>query len=787
MRRRCARGLSVLLLMLVCLAWEQGPAFACHGGAGGQAGSTPKLALDMVSGAIHIGERVYGSLILPAGSTLPQGTLDRRGPCPAFQFQVEPASGWRDPYADWYYSGINHNFQLEFPYQCGLMGGIAGQPPPPPQITFTLNDWVQFDRPGTYRISLRYTTYERTLEQARQDPHDERHLGTWITLRTEPIKVVVLPEPADVSQRTANVRTLLRVKVLGVSAHGNDPYALPEWMAYSTSPEVVPVLAKFYQVNTWVAARGLRTSPDQELVVREMEKQLVSPDFAVSAYFVAQLAFASVRLKHPELFPPDGHYDQWTKQWEQAAATRREAYLATLADYCGRLLNALPRKQASPHRDSQKGLWNVLENEKEPGWQALRRRAQLEFASSWRRLDQPNAWYVTESDWELLRSPAMLPFLRRQTLYGPKEPYTRWLYELSPSDVRRGVVNALSWDAWGMAASWASVFDHRLQPSAMVDEHLRQGLLESPRLRPLPGEHLSILEQTNSEDFHIVLMKAGSAALAPTVRRVLAEQNCMGDPALWEFLLNRVGKAEEAPLLRRYRKASARVTCEAESDFQEAVAHYWSPRIEETVVAQLDGPEPAAIGAARLLARYGSPAAEDALWERLQRYYRSHATLLPVDMTPHFPEQPQIEGELMLAIMNGRLWYPTPATVEGLRKFCVHFCGNVTAYARSADQTQYITVYPGVGPRGDLFQPESVTLLQYDLDDIEAWIARFPKGTRFAPQNYIARSAYAELANFLKQRGMILQDGPVFDSRGRCRLNRNISVRQEYPFNSAAK
>ena len=126
MRRRCARGLSVLLLMLVCLAWAPGPAFACHGGAGGQAGSTPKLALDMVSGAIHIGERVYGSLILPAGSTLPQGTLDRRGPCPAFQFQVEPASGWHDPYADWYYSGINHNFQLEFPYQCGLMGGIAG-------------------------------------------------------------------------------------------------------------------------------------------------------------------------------------------------------------------------------------------------------------------------------------------------------------------------------------------------------------------------------------------------------------------------------------------------------------------------------------------------------------------------------------------------------------------------------------------------------------------------------------------------------------------------------------
>ena len=321
----------------------------------------------------------------------------------------------------------------------------------------------------------------------------------------------------------------------------------------------------------------------------------------------------------------------------------------------------------------------------------------------------------------------------------------------------------------------------------MVDEHLRQGLLESPRLRPLPGEHLSILEQTNSEDFHIVLMKAGSAGLAPTVRRVLAEQNCMGDPALWEFLLNRVGKAEEAPLLRRYRKASARVTCEAESDFQEAVAHYWSPRIEETVVAQLDGPEPAAIGAARLLARYGSPAAEDALWERLQRYYRSHATLRRVDTWPNFPDQPQIESELMSALMNGRRWYPTQATVEQLRKFCVYFCGNVAAYARSADQTQYITVFPGVFPQGDRFQPESVTLLQYDLDDIEAWIARFPKGTRFALQNYIARSAYAELANFLKQRGMILQDGPVFDSRGRCRLNRNISVRQEYPFNSAAK
>lgn len=784
---RCARCLSVPLFVLVCLAWAPGPAFACHGGAGGQAGSTPKLALDMVSGAIHIGERVYGSLILPAGSTLPEGTLDRRGPCPAFQFQVEPASGWHDPYADWYYSGINHNFQLEFPYQCGLMGRIAGQPPPPRQITFTLNDWVRFDRPGTYRISLRYTTYERTLEQARQDPHDERHLGTWITLQTNPVEVVVLPEPADVSERTENVRTLLRVKVLGIPAHGNDPYALPEWMAYSTSPEVVAVLAEFYHVNTWVAARGLTTSPDQQLVVREMEKQLVSPDFAVSDYFVTQLAFASVRLKHPELFPPGGHYEQWTKEWEQAAWARRQAYLATLADYCNRLLNALPRKQASPHRDSQKALWHVLENEKVPGWQALRRRAQLEFARSWRRLDQPNVWYMAESDWELLRSPVMLPFLRQQTLYGPNDHFTRWLYELSPADVRRGVLNAVSWDAWGVAAGWAEVFDHRLQPSAMVDEHLRQGLLlESPRLRPLPGENLSIQEQIGSASFHEVLMKAGSLALVPTVRRVLAEQNCMGDPGLWEFLLDRVGKAEEAPLLRRYRKASTRVTCEAGTDFQEAVAHRWSPRIEEAVVAQLDGPEPAAIGAAQLLARYGSPPTEDALWERLQLYYRSHANLRRVDTWPNFPDQPQLESELMAAIMNGRHWYPTSATVERLRKFCVHFCGNV-GYARSAEQIQYVTIYPAEGPQGDRFQPESVTLLQYRLADIKAWVSRFPRGTRFAPQNYIARSAYAELANFLEQRGMILEDGPVFDSLGRCRLNPNISLREEYPFNSAPK
>jgi len=127
-----------------------------------------KATLVVHSGSEHIrmGEPVFGSLILPRDSKLATGTLRRAG-CTSFRFKIEPATGWHDPWQHWYYSGVaKHGGGEDGPsVPCGVPAGRLGRgPAPSPQIDFTLNEWIQFDQPGTYTISMTYRA--RTPVQA---------------------------------------------------------------------------------------------------------------------------------------------------------------------------------------------------------------------------------------------------------------------------------------------------------------------------------------------------------------------------------------------------------------------------------------------------------------------------------------------------------------------------------------------------------------------------------------------------------------------------------------------
>jgi hypothetical protein len=77
-------------------------------------------------------------------SQLPTGTLSRAS-CTSLQFALEPAIGWHDPWADWYYSGIpQHATGRDGPRTCGVVGYLPGAEIPPPQINFRLNDRIEF-------------------------------------------------------------------------------------------------------------------------------------------------------------------------------------------------------------------------------------------------------------------------------------------------------------------------------------------------------------------------------------------------------------------------------------------------------------------------------------------------------------------------------------------------------------------------------------------------------------------------------------------------------------------
>jgi hypothetical protein len=583
----------------------------------GIAGAKPQLAIQAQDGSVRIGEQVFANLILPKDLELPTGTLSRAS-CTSLQFTVEPASGWHDPWADWYYSGIpEHSTGKDGPRSCGVVGYLPGAEIPPPQINFTLNDWIEFDRPGKYKISVTYRTEFRKPQDVLDDPYDNRKSTVYVTLATEPVEVDVLPESPDVINRVSDALAVLRSHFRDddPTSFSSDSTPFPEWTEYSHSEAVIPLLAQFYEQNSNIARRGLIASPHGDLVVQAMEKELVDPRHSVDFNFPAELAFIAVEVQHPELFGAHGE-NLWSPQWKQASQKRNQVFLQLLSEYTRNLLSAIPHKHEDPLRDSLSAVLVILARWDLPGKTQLRKQAADEAARLMPKMqDAPILW---EDEWKIIASPALLPYLRKTQRYAEQ---MRWLYELAPQEARQSMIHSAARGDWATVTEWSTVMPEDERPSVVLDSHLANALRQEGN-----DELESNLNQ--------VLLRLGGPDLIVPLRQILASESCMGSPALWAFLLKQEGALAERRLIRRYHQESADPTCEVDLPLQQVwlnhSVRYWSPQLQAIVASQLDKTDSLAMGAAHLLERFGAKDSESSLWARLEKWHRS-PPLRPLD------------------------------------------------------------------------------------------------------------------------------------------------------------
>ena len=115
------------------------------------------------------------------------------------------------------------------------MGYFPGAEIPPPQINFRLNDRIEFDRPGKYKISVTCRTEFRKPQEVLDDPYGDRKSAVDITLVTEAVEVDVLPEAANVASFASDAIILLQSHF-----RDDDPWSFspdstpfPEWTQYS--------------------------------------------------------------------------------------------------------------------------------------------------------------------------------------------------------------------------------------------------------------------------------------------------------------------------------------------------------------------------------------------------------------------------------------------------------------------------------------------------------------------------------------------------------------------------
>ena len=762
------RPLQFAVKVLVAFAALAGLAPACGDPlAQVAAGTKAQLVVQAQSGIIRIGEQDFANLILPKDSQLPTGTL-RRASCTSLQFAVEPAVGWHDPWADWYYSGIpQHATGRDRPFTCGVVGYLPGAQIPPPQINFTLNDWIEFDRPGKYKISVTYRTEFRKPQDVLDDPYDDRKSAVNITLTTDPVEVNVLPEVANVANLASDELTLLQSHF-----RDDDPWSFspdstpfPEWTQYSHSEAVIPLLAQFYEQNSNVARRGLIASPHRKLVIQAMEKELVDPRHSVDFNFPAELAFIAAEVQRPELFgAPDRAW--WSPEWEQASKTRNEVFLQLLAEYTRRLLSALPQKHAAARRDSLSAALLILARWDLPGKAQLRKQAADETARLMPKMKEaPNLW---EEEWKVIASPALLPYLRKTE--GSEQ--MRWLYKLAPQEARQSMIHSAARGDWATVAGWAAVMPENEKPSAVLESHLARALRQEPDVE-------------TEDNLNQVLLRMGGAHLIAPVRQILASESCLGSPALWALLLKQQGGLAEQRLIRRYHQDDADPTCNADLALQQIwlnhSVRYWSPQLEAIVVSQLDKSAPLATDAAHLLERFGSKYSEPALWTRLEKWHRSPPFRGPYS-TPSISPEKDLEATLLSALLNGRSWLPEPQRIDRLRQLCVYRCDSLK-WARSTEQIQHFPVWElNEGDRhfGDLTN---------SFDDFSAWIQRFPAGTRFeinalpgnAPLTEAEVNArYSDLGALMRKLKLKIVNVLPYDEYGRCTDSRSASQKSSF-------
>jgi hypothetical protein len=108
--------------------------------------TSPQLALSTQQTTFHIGETIPLTLSFTGPDNkefhINTARYDRSGRTGSETFSLEPSSGWADPLAD-RFRGIG-----------GGMSGIGTLSSSPTIIPINLNEWVRFDHPGVYHLTV---------------------------------------------------------------------------------------------------------------------------------------------------------------------------------------------------------------------------------------------------------------------------------------------------------------------------------------------------------------------------------------------------------------------------------------------------------------------------------------------------------------------------------------------------------------------------------------------------------------------------------------------------------
>lgn len=656
----------------------------------------------------HVGEVISIELSFQASISgaydVEMRNYDRSGRLNMEQFHVTPPG--RDPLRNYYSIG-------------GFIGGgLGGQRElsnDPQIIREDLNEWVALDKPGHYSL---YVTSRRV---SRRD-----------TTKDEPVELqsnsldfdLVAADPAWQQQTLSSAVATLNIE----SSTGDEKTAALRTLRFLDTPESVRELVRLLGARSdgshWNEVAGLASSNHQSLVVRELEQQMNAPDRALTADYLYTLAKLKFQLDHEPLPPYPEKDTQQQKAWNE----RRQAQDKDLANLQDALYNKaaalVSNKWGTARAETVQTL--LLRPTREPSdIKPLAGLPPEEVASAFLNLSQDQQWGLLSSFWERLRVQAMTeplkkvveqPNMQHQML---RDLALRCLYDLDPNEATPIFLEEIG------------------------HPHLDNGMftVKGETLGLLPNETLPEIDQmlsarlgekesrTRGLDAQLV-GRYSTPAILTSVKSIYEASagrwDCVTEDGFVLYFL----RADPDYGVKRL--ALAPSFCMTNSLPVVIRMHRWS-EVEPGIVARLNGSDlNRARQAAETLAKYGSPQAEKALWERLRRFHaqwaeRGNDLAYRAGMPRDANEALGFQFGIVEAIGKAQAWLLTNEEITDLEHLTLgQERDNVKRWHWSSPVDLNISFF---GERVQATINSQYTAM--DLVSLRSKLAQYPSGTKF--------------------------------------------------------
>jgi hypothetical protein len=729
------------------------------------------------------------SSTLPKTYTLDAATYDRSGRLPNEQFHLDPSSGVVDPYDDYYHSGGGF-----------FGGGLRGMPTlsdKPVTIPLTLNEWLRFDQPGTYRL---YDVSTRLIDQ--RAPGDAALRETPVTSNV--IEFEILPRDAAWEQQTLAeaVRTLGVPRVDAGEAENHRIEARQQAarvVRFLGTPEAVREmvgrLSNDAPEGTFDYHMGLFGTPHRALVVQEMESQLLGPEQPVTASFLNTLAQLKMLLEYPEpitvvVVDQSGKVlDAPWKQQQEEYRQRSQACEALLLELWQRLTGALDQKRGSARATSLHTLlslaWSRPRVFDTPAFAVQLKALQPQLIGMFEALPAETQATLLESyQWPRLKSLALLPALRR--LYARRPASVpgsagwasrevirlslRRIYELAPVEGRPLILQEIKSSRPRFRMDILGLLPDKPLPE--LDAVLAKNL-EDPGVAQRDDPFAGV------RDFEIVpqlIARYASAAILPRVKRFYGDPDrgwsCETQAALLAYFL-RTAPAYGADMVSRALAMRRDTRCYS-TLLQDVAQLRMNADVERIAVAHLsDADAEVATSAANVLGQYGSSRAEAPLWQRLRQWHtrwkgRSEELRYRPGAENRLAQQGQLEVALVHALAENARWLTDKSKLQQLRDLAV------TTNARQEVERALSQWQEKIRLSFSPDSQERWLVAQYEVRSmaaLEAKLAQFPRGTTFLwrdneGSNSKIQPRLTDLQAFLQKRGMRLEMNPELKPEG---------------------